>query len=353
MKNTIINKTLFSLLIAFIISIVIVPLLFFLTLSFSSSKEVNETKKSLFPSVSITLRITKIEEIGPLGNDIIRFVIERKTSNGYVSETTTGSSTYIEDYYSRYYSVRVDGDEVLEKYNQLDINETKEFKYTKDMLYNFKAFFTIMNNGPKSLLNSIIAAALTVVISLSIGSMAGYAMARYKFKGKDQISVSLLVVRMFPIVTITISMVVFLIRIGLYDTVLGLAIIYSLPNIALTAWITSSIFIGINKELEEASYVFGAGKVYTFFKITMPLALPALAASSMYACLTAWNDTITALILTDKNQTLALSIYKIIGGNSSDIQYAAAGSIILIIPALIFIFLIKDYISKMWGDVKV
>ena len=353
MKSKIINKTLFSLLIAFILSLVIIPLLFFLTLSFSSSKEVNESTKSLFPSFSVILRVTKIEEEGLLGNMVIRYEIERKTKDGYVSETTTSSSTYIEDYYARYYSVDVDGDEILEKYGQLELNVSKEFRYNKDMLYNFKAFFTIMNDGPKSLVNSVLAAALTVLISLSIGSMAGYAMARYKFKGKDQISVSLLVVRMFPIVTITISMVVFLIKIGLYDTVLGLAIIYSLPNIALTAWITSSIFVGINKELEEASYVFGAGKMYTFFKITMPLALPALAASSMYACLTAWNDTITALILTDKNQTLALSIYKIIGGNSSDIQYAAAGSIILIIPALIFIFLIKDYIGQMWGDVKV
>lgn len=353
MSKKLIKKTLFSIMICSMLMLVIIPLLYFLTLSFSSSKEVNSTDKRIFPTFSLVLRITKIEEIGVLGQPVTRYSIERKVDNVYLSETSTNNPTYLEDYYARYYSVEIDGQIEIERYAELDYDTPTTFIYQKNMLYNFKAFFTIMNNGTQSLLNSVYAALLTVIISLSIGSMAGYALARYRFKGKDQIGVILLVVRMFPIVTITISMVVFLITIGLYDTVLGLAIIYSLPNIALTAWITSSIFQGINRELEEASYVFGASKFMTFLRITLPLALPALAASSMYACLTAWNDTITALILTNNNQTLALSIYKIIGGNSGDIQYAAAGSIILIIPALIFIYLVKDYINQMWGEVKV
>ena len=139
---------------------------------------------------------------------------------------------------------------------------------------------------------------------------------------------------MFPVVGISIPMAILLIRFGMFDTLLGLALLYSIPNIALTAWITSSIFIGINKELEEASMVFGANRFQTFMRITLPLAFPALAASSMYAFLTAWNDTISALILTNRNQTLALVVYKAIGTTSSGIQYAAAGSVILILPAL-------------------
>ena len=141
-------------------------------------------------------------------------------------------------------------------------------------------------------------------------------------------------------------------KMGLYDTMIGLAFLYSIPNIALTSWITSSIFIGINKELEEASYVFGANSIQTFLKITLPMAFPAMAASSMYSFLTAWNDTISALILTNENQTLALVVYKAIGTTSSGIQYAAAGSIVLIIPALVFTFIIRKYIGQMWGGVE-
>lgn len=192
----------------------------------------------------------------------------------------------------------------------------------------------------------------TILISLSLGSCAGYAIARYSFAGREQINVALLIVRMFPTVGISIPMAVILIRMGLYDTMIGLALLYSIPNIALTAWITSSIFIGISSELEEASLVFGANRLQTFLHITLPMAFPAMAASSMYAFLAAWNDTISALILTNDNQTLALVVYKAIGTTSSGIQYAAAGSIVLILPALVFTFIIRKYIGQMWGGVQ-
>jgi multiple sugar transport system permease protein len=145
-------------------------------------------------------------------------------------------------------------------------------------------------------------------------------------------------------------MAVMLIKFNLFDTIIGLAIVYSIPNIALTAWITSGIFMGINSELEDASCVFGANKIQTFMKITLPMAFPAIAASSMYAFSTAWNDTITALILTNKNSTLALAVYKAIGAGTGDIQFAATGSIILILPALVYTFIMRKYIGQMWGS---
>jgi multiple sugar transport system permease protein len=204
-----------------------------------------------------------------------------------------------------------------------------------------------------ALKNSILVSLYTILISLSIGSLAGYAMARYSFKFKEAINVTMLIVRMFPLVGISIPMAVLLIKFGLFDTLIGLALLYSVVNIALTAWITASIFVGINPELEEASLVFGANGFQTFTRITLPLAFPALAASSMYAFLTAWNDTISALILTSKNQTLSLVVYKAIGSTASGIQYAAAGSIILIIPALVFTFIVRKYVNQMWGGVEI
>ncbi len=159
----------------------------------------------------------------------------------------------------------------------------------------------------------------------------------------------MLIVRMFPMVAISIPIMVILIKLGLNDSMLGLAIVYSIPNISLTAWVTRSVFLGINRELEEASLIFGASKFQTFYKITLPLVLPAFAAASMYAFLGAWNDTVVALILSNNRPTLALAIYKSVGASSS-IHYAAAGALILIIPALIFTFIIKNYIKQLWGE---
>jgi multiple sugar transport system permease protein len=281
-----------------------------------------------------------------------QYEIFYNNGEGYRSIITTKNPVKLENHFRRQYSVVVSGEKLLEDFSQTLTKGPMEFTYIKSILFNFQQFFAIVNNALPALKNSILVSLYTILISLSIGSLAGYAMARYNFRFKEMINMTLLIVRMFPVVGISIPMAVLLIRFGMFDTLLGLALLYSIPNIALTAWITSSIFIGINPELEEASLIFGANSFQTFIRITLPLAFPALAASSMYAFLTAWNDTISALILTDNNQTLALVVYKAIGTTSSGIQYAAAGSVILVLPALVFTFIVRKYINQMWGGVE-
>lgn len=345
-RLSIVQKTVIAIILAGLALVVIIPLLFFITVSFSNATEMSEFPKKLFPSGSVTVYIEP-EEDGQY-----EIFYDYGDGNGYISIITTGDANRLEQHFSRQYGVTVDGEELLEDFERTRTEGAMEFTYKKDTFYNFKQFFKIIPNAGSALKNSIFVSVLTILISLSLGSMAGYAIARFRFKGREQINVALLIVRMFPTVGISIPMAVLLIRMGLFDSMLGLALLYSIPNIALTSWITSSIFVGINKELEEASLVFGGNRFNTFMRITLPLAFPAMAASSMYSFLTAWNDTISALILTSENQTLALVVYKAIGTTSSGIQYAAAGSIILILPALVFTFIIRKYIGQMWGGVE-
>ena len=343
-RLSIVQKTVMSIFLAGMALVVVIPLLFFGSVAFSNATEMSKFPKSLFPSATVTVKVVPTEE----GS----YEVFYDSGEGYESIITTKKADKLEKHFRRQYSVTVSGEELLEDFSQTLENGPMEFTYKKDMLYNFKQFFSIVPNAADALKNSVAVSLLTILISLGIGSLAGYAMARFQFAGKAQFNVAMLIVRMFPVVGISITMAVLLIQMGLYDTLLGLALLYSVPNIALTAWITNSIFIGINKELEEASLVFGANSFQTFMRITLPLAFPALAASSMYSFLTAWNDTISALILSNENQTLALVVYKAIGTTSSGIQYAAAGSIVLILPALVFTFIIRKYIGQMWGGVE-
>lgn len=338
------QKAVVSIILAGMVMLVVIPLLFFTTVAFSNAAEMTQFPKKMLPTTSITVKVVP--------NEAGEFEIFYDKGEGYESTITTKRAKKVQEHFTRQYGVTVPGEELIEDFSQTLENGPMEFTYKKDMFYNFKTFFNIAPKAASGLKNSIIVALMTILISLSIGSLAGYAIARYDFKFKEQINVGLLIVRMFPVVGISIPMAVMLIKFGLFDRLLGLAILYSVPNIALTAWITSSIFIGISKELEEASMIFGATRFQTFMKITMPMAFPALAASSMYAFLAAWNDTISALILTNENQTLALVVYKAIGTTSNGIQYAAAGSIILILPALVFTFIIRKYIGQMWGGVE-
>lgn len=345
-KYSIVQKTLIALVLATMVLAVAIPLLFFISTSFSNSVEISSFPKNLFASGSVTVKIV------PHDNGSYELFYDYGRGDGYESIITTSNANRIENHFLLQYGVAVDGDELFEEWEATRENGPMEFTYAKRPFNNFIQFFKIVPNAAAGLKNSIIVSIYTIIISLAFGSMAGYAIARYRFKGKDQLNVALLVVRMFPTVGISVPMAVIMINMGLYDTLISLAIIYSIPNIALTAWITSSIFVGINKELEEASLVFGANRIQTFMKITLPLAFPALAASSMYSFLTAWNDTISALILTNENQTLSLVVYNAIGSTSSGIQYAAAGSIVLVIPALVFTFIIRKYIGQMWGGVE-
>ena len=343
-KLNIVQKTVMALILATMVLLVAVPLLAFTTVAFSNSVEMTEFPKRLIPKRTVTVKVAPTSEG--------EFEIFYDSGEGYESIITTKRASKLEAHFTRQYAVTVPGEELVEDFKQTLTNGPMEFTYKKDLFYNFKTFFSIVPNAAAALKNSIIVSLYTILISLGIGSLAGFAMARFQFKFKEQINVSLLIVRMFPVVGISIPMAMLLIKFGLFDTRIGLALLYSVPNIALTAWITNSIFIGINKELEEASMIFGANSVQTFAKITLPLAFPALAASSMYSFLTAWNDTISALILTNKNQTLSLVVYKAIGTTSSGIQYAAAGIIVLILPALVFTFIIRKYIGQMWGGVE-
>lgn len=345
-KLTIIEKTLIALIVSFVALIVIIPLLFFTSVAFSNATELNSFPKSLFASSQVTVKIE------PREDGKYELFYDYGRGDGYESVLTSSKESNFANHFRRQFGINISGGELFKDWEETREKGSMEFTYKKTPFFNFTQFFKVVPNASSGLKNSIIVSIYTIVISLVFGSLGGWAIARYRFKGRDEINVALLIVRMFPTVGISVSMAVLLIKMGLFDTMIGLALIYSVPNIALTSWITSSIFVGISREMEEASLIFGANSFQTFKNITLPLAFPALAASSMYSFLTAWNDTISALILTNKNQTLALVVYKAIGTTSSGIQYAAAGSIVLILPALVFTLIIRRYIAQMWGGVK-
>lgn len=340
---SIVKKTFFYMIIFTIMMTVVTPISYLSTISFSSTIETFDYPKQMLPSLSHELRVSWDDETS-------LYTLERKNNvNNYEALYIGGRFDRISSYIENYLNVIKTEIELEEDFTMARTTGSPvELRYYKSIFRNYTKFFDVFSGAEDALINSIQAASITILISMSIGGTVGYALARTKIKGKDSIGVMSLIVRMFPVVSISVPLAILMIRYGLFDSMVGLAIVYSIPNIGLTAWITRSIFLSINKELEEASYVFGATKLQTFYSITLPLVLPAFAASSMYAFITAWNDTAVSLLLTDRNQTLALLIYKSVGGTAS-MNYSAAGAVILILPALVFTFFIKDYINRIWG----
>jgi multiple sugar transport system permease protein len=233
--------------------------------------------------------------------------------------------------------------------------ESVYFSVKKSLLANYIVFFQVSRNSGPAYFRSLYTAFATVVISLVIGGMAGFTFARYRFAGRNALKLGVLFVRMFPAVAIAIPMVIILGNIGLYDKPIGLSLVYSVTQIALTIWITASIFLGIPVELEEAALIFGTTRFGAFWRVTLPLALPGLAACAMYAFIGAWNEAAQAIILTQFNPTFPVVIYEVlvVSGARGQLNLVTAGSIAQALPAVIFTLFIRKYIVRMWGGVRV
>jgi multiple sugar transport system permease protein len=198
-----------------------------------------------------------------------------------------------------------------------------------------------------ALVNSLIAAGLTVVFSIALGAPAGYALARYTFRGQNAYRLLVLLTRAFPLAILALPLTVSFIRLGLYDTPFGVSLIHTVLALPFAALVTQSLFMGIPREYEEAAWVFGCTRFQAFIKVVLPLALPGLAATAIFAFVISWNEVFAASILTVRERTLTAYLLRILA--ESPLHYRFAGGFILIIPSVLFIFAVRRYLFAVWG----
>lgn len=333
--------------------IIVFPMFFLFSFSFMSDYETYyEWPKPLVPSFKANFMIDK-DDIG------YHFHIFNKSEGDFAGFGPVFFTRSEEDidtlriFIKRQSNCIVESSGILEYLDTVDREGRAEFTLKKGVFDNYVLFFQVTRDAVPAFFRSLMVAGVTVLISLSIGGMAGYAFARYFFKGKNILKLSVLFVRMFPAVSIAIPMVIILARMGLYDQPVGLSLVYSITQISLSIWITASVFMAIPVSFEEAALIFGTTKFGAFWHITLPLALPGLAACAMYAFIGSWNEVISAVILTQFNPTFPVVVYKALLGTQGQLNLVTAGSVTQALPAIIFTLIIRKYILQMWGGVKV
>lgn len=198
------------------------------------------------------------------------------------------------------------------------------------------------------IINSLIVAAITLVLSTIIAAPAGYALSRYLFRGRDLFRLGILAVRAFPIVVLAIPLAVVFINFGIYDSVYSLALMHTALALPTTILVIGSVFASIPYELEEAAQVFGCTPVQAFRRVVLPLVLPGIAAAAVFTFSMSWNEVFAASILTIRNRTLPAQILTTL--NQSSEPYQFAGGFFMLIPSLLFIFFIRRYLFNMWGQ---
>jgi multiple sugar transport system permease protein len=223
--------------------------------------------------------------------------------------------------------------------------------FPKSMIPSFDfgslSFFLNFAGVGRALWNSVVVASLTMVLSIGIGAPAGYALSRFDFPGKEAFRFLVLMTRAFPLPLLALPLAVMFIRTGLDDTALGLALVHTTLALPFAVLITFSLFSGIPVELEEAAWTLGCTRAQAFRKVILPLALPGIAASAVFAFTISWNEVFAAAVLTIENRTLTAFLLQSINVSPPYLKFA--GGAALVVPALIFIFAVRKYLFAMWG----
>ena len=162
--------------------------------------------------------------------------------------------------------------------------------------------------------------------------------------GATAMILALLFTRMFPDVAIAMPVAINFLRLGLNDTDLGLILAHLVPNLPFVAWILVGTFETIPREIEEASFVDGNGKIGTLARVVMPLAAPGIAVAALFAWLASWNDLVYAIYLFLGERTLPLMTFYY--SNRGSVFDTATFAVLLTIPVMLVTLALQRYVES-------
>ncbi|MCP4361592.1 MAG: carbohydrate ABC transporter permease [Chloroflexi bacterium] len=206
------------------------------------------------------------------------------------------------------------------------------------------------------LYNSLRVSLFSTLVSVSLGTMAGYAFSRFKFRFHLAAFLLLMLTRAVPGIALGLPLFLLMRKVGLVDTISGLALVYMAITIPFTAWLMDGFFRQIPKELDEAAYIDGCSHWAAFWRIDLPLAFPGMAAASIFAFLASWNEYQIASLITKTpvSKTFPVGLFDFTTQFTVDWRGMTAMSVLMIIPAIIFVIMTQRRLTEglTFGAVK-
>lgn len=197
--------------------------------------------------------------------------------------------------------------------------------------------------------NSLVAVAGSVVIDLILAIPAAFALARYEFRGREDIGFYILSTRMMAPAIVAVPIFFLFKNMGLLDSVWALMLIYAALNLSLVTWIIRSYMLDIPKELEDAARTDGAGDLTILWEIMIPACLPGIITAAVIASIFAINEFLFTLLIasTSKAYTMSVALANFTGGSDGVIYNAIAlVSFLAFAPILILVILIQKHLSR-------
>lgn len=202
-------------------------------------------------------------------------------------------------------------------------------------------------NFLKPMINSLLVAAVTTIVSLTVSLLAAYAFSRYKFKGRKFLMTMFLTNNMFPTVLLLIPLYAIMRNIGILYTPMALVLSYTTFTIPFSIWLLSGYLNNLPMSLEEAAMIDGASRTQAFLKIIFPILLPCIVATGAYIFMTSWNEYIFAVMFTNESsRTIPVALKNLIGQLGVEWGMLTAGGIITIIPICIMFFFAQKRLTE-------
>ncbi|WP_184501691.1 MULTISPECIES: carbohydrate ABC transporter permease [Rhizobium] len=206
-----------------------------------------------------------------------------------------------------------------------------------------------------ALLNSVVTSIAATLLCVAISSLGAYAFTRLQFPGRKVLFIAVVATLAIPAYAVLIPLYQIMIKLHLVDTYVGVSLIYVSAFLPLSLWLLRSVFEALPIALEEAAQLDGAGRLYIFFNIVLPLAGPGLTAAAILTFLGSWGQYLVPLIFSPQaTKPLTVLIPEFVTKNFIDYGLiTASGSIAIVIPALVVIFLNRYLVSGLLaGSVK-
>lgn len=203
------------------------------------------------------------------------------------------------------------------------------------------------------LINTVIVATGSGLLSIVAGGMAGYALARIKLRGAATIGVLILLSRGVPPIALAVPMFLVARALDVTDMHITLILAYCTFLIPYVMWLMRGFFLALPKELEESAMIDGCSRFGAFFRIILPISIPGLLSTLIFSIILAWEELLFALVLTNRDaSTIAVAIAGIAGDTVNGANWGALTAVgtITVVPVVVFALLVQKWLIQGLAD---
>ncbi|CAM5482048.1 carbohydrate ABC transporter permease [Mycolicibacterium aubagnense] len=201
----------------------------------------------------------------------------------------------------------------------------------------------------RALLNSLYVSVLATIGAIIVAIPAAYAMSRFRFAGYGAMRQFLLVSQMISSIVLVLGLFRLIAAWGLIESTTAVGVVYMAFNVAFTVWMLQSYFDTIPRDLEEASWMEGAGRWLTLRKVFLPLCLPAIAVTAIFTFINAWNEFIIALTIlrSQENYTLPIQVFALVAGRYTiEWHHVMAAALLATLPVAVLFAWLQRYLVR-------